>query len=57
MLDIIHSFLQNLATEEKDPQDDRILASSVDLNIEVREIWVQRNPQRDKIDPRGQDLN
>lgn len=35
MLDIIHSFLQNLTTEENDPQEDRILASSVDLNIEV----------------------
>ncbi len=35
MLEVIHSFLLNLTTKANDPHEDRILASSVDLRIEV----------------------
>lgn len=39
MLEVIQSFLINLTSKEKDPHEDRILASSVDLRIEVGDFY------------------
>lgn len=39
MLEVIQSFLINLTSKGKDPHEDRILASSVDLRIEVGDFY------------------
>ncbi len=41
MLEVIHSFLLNSTTKANDPHEDRILASSVDLRIEVGDYFLR----------------